>query len=156
MHGHDVNLMRPNWGPSLYYLDVNRYIKYRDYWYLPDGVLIEDASIYHKKLKVLRQQLKWRDMIDDSFEERYGSVKSYVMESKYRLGTQYLRQVVEKSFDKYTRYDWASNLEIKSWFEAPANAEGIVEMVEAFTYDGGNLMKDLMEERKYVVRTYEK
>ena len=72
------------------------------------------------------------------------------------MGTQYLRRVVEQSFEKYTRYDWASNLEIQSWFEAPANAEGIIEMVEAFTYDGGNLMKDLMEERKYVVRTYEK
>ena len=28
-------------------------------------------------------------------------------------------------------------------FEAPANAEGILEVVEAFTYDSGNLIKEM-------------
>ena len=41
-------------------------------------------------------------------------------------------------------------------FQAPANEEGILEVVEAFTYDGGNLMRDGMEERNDAVRTYVK
>ena len=105
-------------------------------------------------VKVLRQQVRWRDMINKSFYDRYDDVRNYVIGSKYRLGTQDLRRIVEQSFDKYTRYSWSDDV-VKDWFQAPANAEGIVEMVEAFIYDGGNLMKDWMDKRKDAVRTYE-
>ena len=37
-------------------------------------------------------------------------------------------------------------------FQAPANEEGILEVVEAFTYGGGNLMRDGMEDRNDAVR----
>ena len=40
-------------------------------------------------------------------------------------------------------------------FKKPENAEGIVEIIEAFTDDSGKVMKDQMEERKDAERTYE-
>lgn len=119
---------------------------------------MEDAGIYHKNLKVLSQQVRWRDMIIKSFKERYDILRRYVIRNKYRLGTKYLRWAVERSFDKYIthRDRWSlSNDMWQDWFKAPANAEGIIEIIEAFTDDGDKVMKDWMEERKDAGRTYE-
>ena len=81
-------------------------------------------------------------------------MRNYVVKSKYVLGTQYLRQIVVESFDKHTFLTFLTV--VTCWFQVPANAEGILEVVEAFTYDGGNLMRDGMEERNDAVRTYVK
>ena len=126
------------------------------------------SSSYHEKLKVLCQQAKWRHMIDKSFVGRYRFVRKMIMQSKYRLGTQYLRRMVLQSFDVFSLC--SSQLSIMTtvrmkrmeyevlkikWFEGPENAGGIVEIIEAFTDNGRKVMKDRMEEQKDAVRTYE-
>ena len=61
---------------------------------------MEDASIYHKHLKVLHRLVDWRETKDEDFFDRYLMMKNCVVKSKYVLGTQYLRRIVVDSFDK--------------------------------------------------------
>ena len=143
---------------------------------LPDDDDMEDDN-YQKHINVLWQMVNWRNVKDREFMNRYEFVYDGLLKSKYVLGTKYLRRIVE-SYDNWPRSffrhpsclgcyrqgpcmscNTGRDREIQDFhqvFEAPMNADGILEMVEAFTYDGGKLMRNGMEEAYDAGMTYEK